>query len=157
MQRKYVSLDPGGTTGISIFMPDHLHVQEADRWYTTTRGPEEHHLQLYDWLSRAHADHRITQVICERFNYQRRDIEKGVSLVLISREYIGVIKLWCIQNIVPLYMAQVGNKDFWSDKNLKDLGLYAGTQHERDATAHLLWYMTNIEKDHQFLKVKRSR
>jgi hypothetical protein len=90
-------------------------------------------------------------IIYERFQYQRRELDKGVSLVLDSVEYIGIIKL-CSKRmhldkgfaykhqLVEQTPAQA--KNFWTDDKLKKVGLYtSGSAHERDATRHLLYYL----------------
>jgi len=147
-QRKYVSLDPGWA------------VRDPDGTFRhgVFEG-EDHHLDLWKFLQdqvfRGDLANTSVQIICEKFNYQRRQLDKGVNLVLISRNYIGIVELFSQMYAIPLYMSQVANKEFFNNKNLRDLNLYYPTEHERDAVSHLLWYLTNIEKDHQYLQVKR--
>lgn len=150
VERKCIGVDPGGDTGWAI--------RDIDQtWRHGVFDEDDHHNQLWEFLYQEHFNKgaSIGLIVCERFNYQRRPLDKGVSVEIISREYIGVVKLFTQTYRVPLYMAQVPNKDFFNDANLKKLGMWYGTQHERDAAAHLLWYFTNIEGDHQYLWSKK--
>jgi hypothetical protein len=86
-------------------------------------------------------------IICESFEYRKglRD-----NLVLVSREYIGVVKLF-VQRYpaVQLVMqtAAYGAMDkgnFWTSDKLKKVELYDShyAPHGMDATCHLLQYLT---------------
>lgn len=145
---KIVSFDPGGTTGVAIW--------EDGKWNRCSLGPKEHHYELWQFLIR-HGD--ADTWVYETFNYQRRDITKGVSLELISREYIGIIKLaftrcashWGgkTSELIPQSPPQ---RMFWTDDKLRELDLWVSSEHERDATRHLLYYLTFTCKDDRYLK-----
>ena len=87
-------------------------------------------------------------VICEEFQYQIRR-NKGVDMpgvVLVSKEYIGITKLWCDirqKEYVEQKLHVVGPSAFWTDDKLKAIDLYAaGKPHRNDAVRHLLYYIT---------------
>jgi len=92
-------------------------------------------------------------VVCESFNYQRRD-----KVVLTSVEYIGVAKLWCAttkSKYEPQSPSQ--GKGFWDDKKLKAVGLYTNSPHSRDATRHMLYYFTFTLTSPRFLDLLQDR
>lgn len=141
-----LAFDPGGTTGVAKYYVD------QDEWEREELTGDHHH-QIMQMIISENPD----IVIYETFNYQRRDITKGVSLRLDSVEYIGVIKL-CKQRA-----AHWGNVDFelvpqtpslrnwWTDERLRELGLWVSSEHERDATRHLLRYITYVLKYKRFI------
>jgi hypothetical protein len=132
-----VGIDPGGTTGIAVYNSDTTH------WMMQTLGPGDHHQDLHGYLKIIKPD----TIVYEKFTYQRREVDKGVSLSLISVEYIGVIKLFGEQtktHLVGQLPSHGACKDnnLWSRKKLTQVGLDSTIPHIRDATSHLLYYMT---------------
>lgn len=146
---RIIAFDPGGTTGIAIY--DDIELNEP-LWYRYSLSHDDHHWELWDELL---TEGPFDAVVYETFTYQRRPLDKGVSLELISREYIGIIKLAAkrhpneIKNLVPQSPSQ---RMFWTDEKLRKLGLWVSSPHERDATRHLLYYVTQTLKDDRFLQ-----
>lgn len=145
---RIVSLDPGGTTGWAAFTrSQNDDVTEGEWWRSQLEG--EHHGGLYDALESFAPE----VVIYERFMYQRRELDKGVSLSLASVEYIGVIKLWHERHCETVdLVCQTPHqaKVLWTDDKLKKLGLYTpNAPHANDATRHLLYFLvvTRNERD----------
>jgi hypothetical protein len=145
---RIVAFDPGGTTGIAIFDDTH---DEAS-WTRMSLGPDEHHAALWSFLAMEN------HIVYETFDYQRRDVEFGVSLELISREYIGIIKLHKQYSEdggdppeVKLYPQKPAQRMFWTDEKLKTLGLWVSSEHERDATRHLLYHLCFTLNDKRYL------
>jgi len=144
----YLALDPGGTTGWASFQPSTVRFEWGK--LATDDGDADipgHHRALWNLLEHMHGlayPNEYLTVICEKFNYQRRDITKGIQLELISRNYIGIVELFCKQRpkSTYLFMHELGFKTFWlkSDK-IKVVG-WPTSQHERDALAHLLYHLT---------------
>lgn len=134
------SFDPGGTTGWALMRGD-------DITFGVFEG-DMHHVQIWDFLTRQ----RPTRVIYEKFNYQRRQLEKGVQLNIDARNYIGVIELWCMLYKVQMYPSELAYKKFWDDKKLKTVGLYSGVTHQRDAVRHLLYWVTFKWKDQEWVR-----
>ena len=133
---RLIGLDPGGTTGWAI-----MDISETTaRWRMGQIGPQEHHAELYAFLEREHV--QKTVLISESFEYRR---EQRTNVELISREYIGVAKLFA-QERGTTYVQQTAaqGKAFWTDEKLKKTDLYVvGQQHARDATRHVLYYFMN--------------
>lgn len=128
-----VSLDPGGTTGVAVWNAEYPH-----QIYTGNINGANHHLGLWEQLCETAPD----IVVCERFNYQRRAMDKGVSLEIVSREYIGVAHLWCQYYKRRFELQQPAQRMFWSDSKLKDLYFWdKKSPHERDAVRHLLAFL----------------
>jgi hypothetical protein len=62
---------------------------------------------------------------------------------LISKEYIGVMELYCALNNCPHYTLNASAaKHFITNEKIKQVGLWLpGMDHAMDATRHLLRYM----------------
>lgn len=135
-----ICFDPGGTTGICNYDVTH-------GIYTEHLGPGDHHLELWHYL----LNRRPDSVIYEEFQYQRRELEKGVSLEIISREYIGIIRCYAAMMNIPCHKSTLNKLKFFDDDKLKQLSLWVPVIHERDATRHLLYYLTFDLKDNSFL------
>lgn len=145
---RIIAFDPGGTTGVAIY--DDTSAENGITYWTRFElGPGEHHAELWTALTMEY------EVVYETFDYQRRDVDKGVSLELISREYIGIIKLHKQmaqpEEEVNLYPQKPSQRMFWTDAKLRALGLWVSSEHERDATRHLLYYITFTLNDQRFL------
>ena len=133
----YIGLDPGGTTGYCLYDP-------FTREVTVQKlGPHEHHSRLWTSL----IVHRPQKIICERFDH--RPNQKAANL--ISREYIGIAKLYVATHSgVELVMQTQlkGHKGLWTDAKLKSLGLYnPGKGDDNDALRQVLYYVTTEEND----------
>lgn len=153
---RIVALDPGGTTGWAWYNTD------LKDWRRGEIGPGEHHEQLYDLMSSLLPD----VLIYERFNYQRRELTRGVSLNLDAVEYIGVIKLWYVSDLdgpsnVGLVcqtpaQGKISPGNFWTQDKLERLDLWIPSlRHAMDATGHILYYVTTTLKDNRFINQLR--
>lgn len=136
---RLLALDPGGTTGWATVEPDRNTV--IDIWEWGQLGPDEHHEALWILLCTYQPD----VLIYERFKYQRRQLDAGVSVVLDSVEYIGVVKIWMAAGrLIPVELVpqEMASKEWWTDDKLKRVNLYkANARHANDATRHLLYYL----------------
>jgi hypothetical protein len=146
------AFDPGGTTGVAIarWQPD-----DPDEQLTSLKqigffryhlGPALHHLDL--WLLLCSSD--FTDVVWESFEF-RQHITKDYAktgVELISREYIGVLKLFCELHQVRSHSRNVSSaKRFIDDAKIKQLGLWLpGMPHAMDATRHLLRYLVVVKR-----------
>jgi hypothetical protein len=153
-----VAIDPGGRTGIAV-MRCSYHTTPWNKlellnreWVRLTMGPEEHHRALYRFLEQ-HRTHNYV-IICESF--QDRPNKRVVELS--SPEYIGVVKLYAQNEKVPVVFQGPsvvnGKEHFWTDEKLQraDLWKNTSTTHERDATKHLLQWLTFDLQDQYYLK-----
>lgn len=145
-----LALDPGGTTGwarfraLAMYNPILSQTEYYDtKWTRGQLGPEPHHQALTTLLEMSYTEEY--HIVCESFEYRNNS---RAGLVLDSVEYIGVTKLFLLQEKrfnVSLHMqtASMG-KGFVKDENIKKLGLWFPSQkHAMDATRHLLYYMIN--------------
>lgn len=133
-----ISLDPGGTTGIAIYGED-------DIITSYEIGGDDHHKELRDALSELVPD----LIIYESFDWRPYRNQK---VELISREYIGVIKLFCITFDVARQVQKPALKSWWTDNKLKRVGEYnVGMPHANDAVRHLLYYIMQTG-DNRWLK-----
>jgi hypothetical protein len=145
------AFDPGGTTGVAMYD------QDRKSWERYQLGPYEHHQKLESLLYSYSAD----VVIYERFMYQRRELDKGVSLRLDSVEYIGIIKLWAAKhpNTSVHCQTPAQAKNLWTDDKLKKVELWIpGNPHAMDATRHLLYYLVVNQGEKSWIqKLRPSR
>jgi hypothetical protein len=132
-QGRILGIDPGGTTGICKY---HGYTRTI---YVAQITNGEHHTELNNMLRHWKPD----IVVCERFDYRPRQRNANLSAV----EYIGVIKLWCQKNYVPLVLQkQIKNTEnaLWTDAKLSALELYKpGVPHAMDAIRQVLHYVTS--------------
>jgi hypothetical protein len=153
---RIISFDPGGTTGVAIYDDEDLGPEciESHYWERKSLGPDPHHQELWGMLV---SDTDVTDLVYETFNYQRRELTRGVSLRLDSVEYIGIIKLAIERSSLwgrpglNVSAQSPPTRMFWTDDFLRALGLWVSSPHERDATRHLLAYVTNVLKDNRFV------
>lgn len=133
---KLLSLDPGGTTGITT--------KEDNRfrsYHLTTSGYRNTHLFLYNHLTEENPD----LVIYEVFQF-RQGMNKAE---FIGIEMIGVIELWGqINNKLVTRINPSDGKGFWGDSKIKALGLWVpNLKHGMDATRIMLTYLMKNDKE----------
>lgn len=134
---KVLSIDPGGTTGWKIITASLLGALEWKdiAWRHGQIGPHEHHTDLWDFLSAEKTEDLI--VILEGF-----DNRGNPAAVLISLEYIGVVRLWCKLNNVTCVMQQPAEMKWATDKKLRACKIYVpGQRHSNDAGRHILIWL----------------
>ena len=127
-----ISLDPGGSTGIAIYDV------ELDAINSYEISSEDHHTELYKLFYTL----RPTAIICERFDY-RNTSKTGV--VIVSREYIGVAKLYAQLTDTPIFLQSASQaKGFVADINLQMCEVRkSGQPHANDAVRHMLYFLIN--------------
>lgn len=124
----------------SYYGGDTIETNIADFNYTVyDMGPMKHHQTLWDYIAHFKPD----TIICESFefrqNYGRDKVE------LISREYIGVVELYCQMTKTRLVMQSASQgKHFIPDAKLNLMGLLVKpphpNRHKNDALRHLVRY-----------------
>lgn len=142
---KWISIDPGGTTGLCTLDVDsrELKVIELE---------PEHHVHLWNVLHTLKPE----QVICERFDYRRHLMNADLTAV----EYIGIVNLYCKSSGTELKLQQQlkGDKGLWTNDKLKQLGLYKpGKPHAMDALRHMLYYITVDRGDSYWVKMLKGK
>jgi hypothetical protein len=145
------SFDPGGTTGIATaFYPGGMEDPTLDDFNIKTDelGPDEHHSALYNFLSVRVGGPIPLKVVTESFEFRQNiDPDKARTKVeLISREYIGVIKLVCQQLGFGFHQQSASSgKHFMSNEKLDLCGILVKPQHpnrhRNDALRHLIRYL----------------
>lgn len=166
---RVLALDPGGTTGWAYaeWMPDYPTDDPLPQLINLSQitfgtgqiGPDEHHEELWRLLNSFSQQWSFgppLHIVYESFEF-RQHINKNqakAKVELISKEYIGLIKLF--YNLYnneewPLTLTAhtaSAAKTFVPDKGpqanvkLRQLGLYqTGQVHANDALRHLLRYL----------------
>jgi hypothetical protein len=159
-----LSFDPGGTTGWSsagymdpvqqLTSYKQIKFESGQISARESNGKLiEHHRPLWHFLE-ARVILGFTEIVCESFEF-RQHLQKDNAkhkVELVSRDYIGIIKLFCALTNTKLTMntASTG-KAFVTDEKLKLINLWTpGNPHANDATRHNIRYLT-INKRMQFI------
>lgn len=156
---KLIALDPGGTTGWATCRVDLTDAaftasKPEYEWHCGHIEGDDHHDKLYQLLELQEDEHHCV-VICESFEFRQFDKRDRHNINLMSREYIGVTKLFCQERTTTELVMQTAatGKGFVKDENIKKLGLWhPGWKHAMDATRHLLYYMVNTLKCEDLLR-----
>lgn len=139
-----LALDPGGTTGWALFIPEIRSVQCG-------QIVGQHHLELHYHMSgRTIFKDNLYEIVYESFQFRQFSGFDKSKVELDSVEYIGIIKLYSQATGTPIYSQTASvAKHFVSDDKLKRLGWYsrtAGMVHARDALRHLLYRLIVVHK-----------
>lgn len=140
MVETLLALDPGTTTGYCVY--------EQGSFVFGQIGPEMHHKPLWALMKGTEP----TTIICEDFTFRPNPNRRKV--VLDSKEYIGVVKLYGSAYDVPVKMQMASQaKGFWGEDNrIRKLGLWQpGQRHAMDALRHMLYYLSFDLNDNRFL------
>lgn len=139
---KILAFDPGGTTGMATY--DSLPLSGYPHHMSLQIGGGEHHEELYEALT----SHRPDVIVCESFEYRQFAGVPKAKVELVSRDYIGVIKLYAQQHsITPVFHTASAAKAFVTDDKLKALDVYKpGNPHANDAMRHLIFYRVSNDK-----------
>lgn len=163
-----MAFDPGGTTGYVYHYLRHLNTSKytgtnydyVGAWGGGQIGPDKHHKELWTLLCREDP----SVIVCESFDYRvlrdKDDTYDRGGISLVSREYIGIIELYCQLTGKPLYMQKSAIKaiEWLKDPSLKKLGVHtAGNQHQNDAARHLIHYLVVTLKRKDALNALKQR
>jgi hypothetical protein len=156
-----LALDPGGTTGWAEAIwnpepfnstPPKLHSLDQIKFTSGQIGPEEHHQELWELLEKAHRWWEISEeappldLICESFEFRQHinTTHAKTKVELISKEYIGLVKLFAIQypQVSTFFQTASAAKTLITDGKIKLLDLWTpGKVHANDAKRHILRHM----------------
>jgi hypothetical protein len=146
MTQKVLILDPGGSTGWTLFH-DTVMVGHGQ---LPGPGPEPgpHHKALWDLLHRAwraEPEQGQLRIICERFDHRNRE-----AASLISKEYIGIVNLFLQKVSAYTSVAWQGAdqaKLFATNDKLQKMGLLirpiTANKHANDTVRHFVYYTCN--------------
>lgn len=158
--KSIVALDPGGTTGWAALTYDKdieleggfdtARSKEGYTWEYGHIGPHEHHTELWNFLNEYYDD--SLTVVCESFEFRQGKQRTGINLM--SKEYIGVTKLFGDRHGIPVvFQTAAHGKGFVTDEKIKCLDLWVpGKKHAMDAMRHLLTYV--VQKERRFELVR---
>jgi hypothetical protein len=145
-----IALDPGGSTGWALYQAQLLVTPGGtpewydEKWLSGTLNQPDHHRTLYGLLEQHHTQQY--HVVVESFEYRNKS---RPGLELVSKEYIGVAKLFCQDRKVPYYSQTASQgKGLVKDYNLRNLGLWFGgreSRHAMDAARHLVYWLVTGE------------
>jgi hypothetical protein len=135
--RTLLALDPGGTTGWcqGTLMGKLLYLRVGQTKFSL--------LDVYDAIHKTARMSDNVDLIYETFEY--RNLSRA-GLDLTPVKIIGVIELYL--EMSPFVIKGCGQnaakgKGYYTDTKLKEYGVYAKSfQHGRDATRHLMHYLT---------------
>lgn len=145
--------DPGGKTGYAICK---YKDEELSYYLGTFRNPEHHH-EIRQLIQYCHEDNLIypLTVGTESFTFRKSpgSAEKREGLELISREYIGVMKLVCGDIGIELkqQMPSIMSSLLVDNDHLAALGLLPppplhDNKDQIAATRHLIYYLIRTLK-----------
>lgn len=140
MSTTFIALDPGGTTGWVRYRPND---PQGKQFVCGQMGPLDHHSQLFAHLENSATSHYV--VICESFEFRQNRQRDNINLM--SREYIGVVKLFGQErHLSVVFQTAAMAKGFVSDEKLKVMGLWVpGHKHAMDAMRHLIYHLVNTQ------------
>lgn len=158
---KILGLDPGGSTGWCFFAYQES-VPDKWTWAGDTITTPDHHQLIRALLQRYLPD----IIVCEDFQFRQQagkeNYRKGLEL--ISRDYIGIVKLIAHDLDARLIMQQPSTKDanIVRDENLKRLGIWREpahpNRHYHDACRHTASYIIQKRRYQPFIDgIKSAR
>jgi hypothetical protein len=144
-----LALDPGGTTGWALVQQDEF----AELYNVGQIGPGDHHKVLWNMISKLNAQHVDFRLVCESFEFRQGKQRAGI--VLVSKEYIGICKLFgqCFPETPVVFQTASQAKAFVTDEKIKALDLWSpGNKHAMDAMRHLITYQVQRMRRHDIIQ-----
>ncbi len=141
---RIVTLDPGGTTGYCYIR---VSKEKLERFESGQIVGHDHHVELHSLLS----EKMPHLIISESFEYRNRS---RAGLVLVSKEYIGVAKLYAAHNGIH-YLEQSPSQamGFATDYVIRNLNWWkASKPHAMDAVRHMIYFGVNGNHDIETLR-----
>jgi hypothetical protein len=175
MSHSLIGIDPGETTGATVFDSSKVSVgiksavgEVAAGAYTFLQFPTKTNKEYYEfgkwlvnkvWQLEGPGNLNRVTVVLENFDFRKDEgmeiagKRQRPKIIYTSSELVGVMKYLSAMNGFDLHIQSAATgKGFWDDDKLKRAGLYtAGMRHARDATRHLLHYRTYTLNDQTML------
>ena len=137
-------IDPGGTTGIAVFVVEPGDVRLEGTLATKSYSTIFHFLSA---LIKGELDH----IVCEQFRLLPSHAADLSYSTFPSSEVIGILKLLNELLEIPLTFQNPGDRSFFDDiSKLKALGYYDSNVHVRDAIMHGLTFLSKDPKLEQY-------
>jgi hypothetical protein len=156
---KILSFDPGGSTGWASF--ETLNDGSSHHFDGGTFVIDDHHKDIRQLITDTDPDLVIYETFEFRQSAGKERERKGLNL--ISREYIGIIKLTTADLNIKTRQQPPAYKDtnLVRDDNLKKLGLLRfplwPNRHYHDAARHLAHYLIQQERNPQILEMVKRK
>ncbi|MNB67157.1 hypothetical protein D3C75_136420 [compost metagenome] len=131
---RLLSLDPGETTGWSLF--EHGKLIEAGQAKTFEGGWQEIH-DLFEYVG-------ATMVIYENYRVYEHKLSRHANSEVYTLRLVGVIEYLCeIQHKIPHFNQMAHQaKGFVTDEKLKAWNMYkTGQKHARDSIRHGIYFL----------------
>lgn len=131
-----LALDPGETTGYTVFNGDEL----VGVGQLATKDIDKGVIELIKILDKF----KPSFVVYEAYRVYKWKTKDHANSDLHTSQFIGVIRAICAMRSIPYHMqmAQVA-KQFCTDDKLKEWGLWIkGQRHARDAIRHAIYFIT---------------
>lgn len=155
-----IAFDPGGSTGYAHFVYED---QGNFAFYSGTITTKEHHNIIRNTIeTQSHYWAKPLTVLTESFEFRQNpdSAKQRRGLELVSREYIGVMKLVCQDLCIPLIQQSPADRNFITHEKLDRLGLLYKPLHENrhriDALQHLIYYLV-VKKGVEEIKMGIKR
>lgn len=162
---RVIALDPGGSTGWGTYTATRMEAGKGkyeyydEKWACGTLGPDEHHKDLYELLEMQRVQNYT--VVSESFEFRQNDGDR-TGIELISREYIGVAKVYCaiedirfVKQTAAMAKKFIPDKGPMANKHLRVMGLWVPgreNRHAMDAYRHLVYYLVNKERRYDLIE-----
>ena len=135
---KVISLDPGETHGLCMAESNH------NKDWKIIRTDAIKDAELFSLLEN---EPNVDLVIYEQYKLYASKAKAMVNNEFLTVQAIGVIKYICRKRGIPTLKSPTMNKAFWTNKRLKQLGLYVTIEHKRDAIRHFLFWLYFTAKE----------
>ena len=137
-------IDPGGTTGIAVFV-----VEPGDVRLEHTLATKSY-AQIFRFLTSL-IKNELDHIVCEQFRLLPSHAADLSYSTFPSSEVIGILKLLNELLEIPITFQNPGDRSFFDDiSKLKALGYYDSNVHIRDAIMHGLAFLSKDPKLEQY-------
>lgn len=149
---RLLALDPGHTTGWSLFVDGKLVDSGQCDTVINRRGQNEGDIS-WTAVNRLFFETRPDVVVCEDYRVYAHKLDRHTNSQVLTLRIIGALeyicflgypnKDGCTHDSVPItYQMAATAKGFCDDKKLKDWGFYDVAQrHSRDSIRHAVYYL----------------
>ncbi len=137
MPTKILTLDPGETTGFSVFDKGALSVCGHIKTVTQEKI-------FWEELERLFHSEDFDACICEDYRVYAHKATRHTHSPLMTARVIGGIDYLCQKKGIPLiFQSAAQAKGFVTDQRLKDWGMWQakGKKHANDAIRHGIYYL----------------
>ena len=137
LPNKLLCLDPGHTTGYSVFERGKL--TEAGQFRTVEADDSINWEPIVELLQKVQPTH----IVMEDYRVYSHKLDRHSFSRVPTLRVIGALDFLCWEKSIPVYYQMATQaKGFITDEKLKKWGLYdQGQRHSRDSMRHGLYYL----------------